>query len=1344
MKGIPIVTALTAYDIPNTTETILLVLNEALYFGNKLLHTLLTPNQMRAAGLVVQDIPRQFDPNSTHSIYLPGSEIVLPLELDGIISFFCTRQPTQNEIETCARFDLTASARWHPYSGRFAEQEKACSVFDVPDRTPDERLVGLATACVPIHRDDGDLAVRLIAKVHIHAENTNIEALQDDLNLSGFVMLRADGEDADRENILGDEPEGKIVAVDMRQAFTLVAGATEAVSRRSIIAPQDLALRWGIGLESAKLTLQATTQRGMRFSDGPFTQRYRTRQSHLRYPLLRTKMYTDTMFSKRKGLGGDMCGQIYVTNFDWIRFYPMRTKRGKEVGVTLGKLIAAIGIPSGIVMDGARETLGGDFKSICDEFHIPVTVIEPYSHWQNRAENAIKLFKRGVRRALLRTRTPQCLWNYCGQWLARVRCVTVHGTPQLDGRVPEEILTGNTPDISDVIHYDWYEVVYYHDPGNFPEPTRKLGRWLGPSHGVGQALCYWILTNKATIISRSTVQPLSPNEKLDPVVQANIEQLNSEIKLKIGDGLEDDLISDQEFDMDDAGDHAAGFYHGVEGIADGGSAENEVNFNRREADDFTPDTSLDNYLNVNVIMFRGGDILKGKVASRVRGPDGNPVGIANSNPILDSREYIVEFPDGSAEAYTANVIAESLYSQVDDEGREFMFMEAIIDHKKDGSAVAMDDAYIRSYNGTNRRRTTTQGWKLLVRWKDGSTTWEPLRNIKESNPVEVAEYAVANKLAEEPAFAWWIKDILRRRDRILSKVKTRHRVKTHQYGVELPKSVSDALRIDKETGTDFWTKAIEKEMKNVMIAFEFRDDDKMPVGYKHIDCHMIFAVKMDLTRKARLVAGGHQTNVPKALTYSSVVSRDSVRLAFLFAALNDLEVVAADIQNAYLYAFTKEKVYTTAGPEFGQNAGRPVLIVRALYGLKSSGAAFRNHLAQILRDIGFASSKADPDVWLRAATKSDGTPIYEYCLCYVDDVLAIVMEPKKFIALLQSKYTLKQSSVGEPTVYLGATIGKHYMLDSDDPTKVRWTMSSDDYIKRAVSEVQTELNKIGKMLPTKVATPMSPGYRPELDITAELDPRRASYYQGLIGVLRWACELGRIDILIDVSLLSSFLAAPREGHLNQLFHIFAYLKKYNRSKLVFDDTDPNVTEDRFAICDWTDHYPDAQEAIPPNAPEPRGNSVTVHCFVDASHAGCQVTRRSHTGVLIFVNRAPIIWYSKRQNTVEASTFGSEFIAMRTGLEMVEGLRYKLRMFGVPIDGPANIYCDNEGVVKNTTMPESTLKKKHVAICYHRIREASAAGIIRIAKEDTSTNLADIATKSLAGPALREMAGRIMW
>jgi hypothetical protein len=128
---------------------------------------------------------------------------------------------------------------------------------------------------------------------------------------------------------------------------------------------------------------------------------------------------------------------------------------------------------------------------------------------------------------------------------------------------------------------------------------------------------------------------------------------------------------------------------------------------------------------------------------------------------------------------------------------------------------------------------------------------------------------------------------------------------------------------------------------------------------------MIFDVKMDFTRKARFVAGGHMTDLPSNITYSSVVARDSVRLAFLLAALNDLEILGGDIGNAYLQAETKEKVHTICGPEFGHALqGRFAIIRRALYGLKSSGAAWRSTFAGTLQDMGFTSSLADPDVWM--------------------------------------------------------------------------------------------------------------------------------------------------------------------------------------------------------------------------------------------------------------------------------------------------------------------------------------------------------------------------------------------
>ena len=218
-------------------------------------------------------------------------------------------------------------------------------------------------------------------------------------------------------------------------------------------------------------------------------------------------------------------------------------------------------------------------------------------------------------------------------------------------------------------------------------------------------------------------------------------------------------------------------------------------------------------------------------------------------------------------------------------------------------------------------------------------------------------------------------------------------------------------------------------------------------------------------------------------------------------------------------------------------------------------------------------------------------------------------------------------------------------------------------------------------------------------------------------------------------MLSAYQASPRQGHLEQAYHIFAYLKNKPKLTLYFDPSLPNL-EPSWAIGDkaetFTQQYRDAKEQIPPKhmMPKPRGRSVTTTAFVDSSHAANKITRRSHTGFLIFINRAPIIWYSKRQNTVESSTFSSEFIALKACTESITALRYKLRMFGVPVDDSTKVLCDNESVVRNSSKLESVLNKKHCALAYHAVRWAVAASIISVGWIPTDYNIADAFTKRL--------------
>ena len=324
---------------------------------------------------------------------------------------------------------------------------------------------------------------------------------------------------------------------------------------------------------------------------------------------------------------------------------------------------------------------------------------------------------------------------------------------------------------------------------------------------------------------------------------------------------------------------------------------------------------------------------------------------------------------------------------------------------------------------------------------------------------------------------------------------------TFLYGIRVPKSVREAVAIDKENNNTLWQEAIELEMKNVKVAFELCETNpKDLVGYKHVGTHMIFDIKLgeNFRRKARLVADGHRTSTPTSVTYSSVVGRDSVRICLLLAALNNLDIQCADIKNAYLTAPTKEKLYTWAGPEFGPDSGKPFLITRALYGLKSSGASFRAFLAEHLdRNLGFQSTIADPDVWRRPAVKHDGEKYYEYLLCYVDDVLCVSDNPSHTMQQIKEKFNFKGNTWHDLDIYLGAKITKKVHEGT-----TLWTMTSLEYLKAAIKEIEAGLKDRGLQLPKKAATAMHKSYKPELDSTPELPPEDFTFFQELIGILR--------------------------------------------------------------------------------------------------------------------------------------------------------------------------------------------------------------------------------------------------
>ena len=232
------------------------------------------------------------------------------------------------------------------------------------------------------------------------------------------------------------------------------------------------------------------------------------------------------------------------------------------------------------------------------------------------------------------------------------------------------------------------------------------------------------------------------------------------------------------------------------------------------------------------------------------------------------------------------------------------------------------------------------------------------------------------------------------------------------------------------------------------------------------------------------------TDPPESITYSSVVSRETVRIAFMIAALNDLAICAADIGNSYLNAKCKVRIWVKASKEFRADEGKLMIIVKALYGLKSSVAAWRNLLSSSIIELGFTSLKADPDLYYRAQVKKDGEKYYEYLLVYVDDTLCLSDNMKPIMEEIGALYRLKEYSVDPPERYLDADT-KILKMKSGIQC---WTMSPDSYVREAISNVEVLIEQDGKKM-RKAMTPFpKTHFKPELDTSPLLDASMMSRY----------------------------------------------------------------------------------------------------------------------------------------------------------------------------------------------------------------------------------------------------------
>jgi hypothetical protein len=274
------------------------------------------------------------------------------------------------------------------------------------------------------------------------------------------------------------------------------------------------------------------------------------------------------------------------------------------------------GVPAKLITDHANELVAGEFRRKALAAGSQCLSVEPYTQQHNRAELAIRELKRGYRRQMRKTNAPRVLWDHCLQLQAMIRSHTALDLYELYDEVPETNVSGDTADISALVEHAWYDWVWYLNPPGFDMEIRELGRWLGPSHDVGQAMCSKIFTKKATILNRSSVFPISPSEWNSDVVKQQMSDFEDAVKLKLRDnaaGVQFDMLIDDEVEFDTP---EYDRYMDNDG---------NIEPTMPEADDFDHD-AFDKYIASQVVLPTGDNISYGKVIRRKRDNDGNLIG----------------------------------------------------------------------------------------------------------------------------------------------------------------------------------------------------------------------------------------------------------------------------------------------------------------------------------------------------------------------------------------------------------------------------------------------------------------------------------------------------------------------------------------------------------------------------------------------------------------------------------------------------------------------------------------------------------------------------------------------
>ena len=946
---------------------------------------------------------------------------------------------------------------------------------------------------------------------------------------------------------------------------------------------------------SIKDTFNVTTRHGT----APNTQDYiknhfKPRNPVSSIPRCSEDLATDTIFSDTPAVDDGSTMAQFFYGHDTLVCDAYGIKSTKQFINTLSDNIRKWGAMDTLISDGGNYDIS---KGVTDLLHSLFTQdyqSESYHQDQTKTETCFGPAKRCTNTAMNTSGYLACCWLLCLQYIF----VVLHhlASPTLQGIYPGQALQGTTPDISFMLHSSFYESVYYRidssEPDfNFPSSSNdNKGYWAGFAANQGDSLTWRTLTEDTQrIIICSGIQSSLSTTTNQCLASPSGEGTTLPFSIPYPQHSKNSLPLDP-FDESTA------------------NFEQFVNSQSGEDED-------------NPIPMANIDIPIPFGSSFLLPPEDNGehhmakiIDIDDHGPPLEDMKFKFKInKDQAEEIMSYNQLMDYIQKGTDgEEDLDLLFkFKDILAHQ--GPLESTDP----NHKGSK--------YNVMVEWEPGEVTYEPLTLISKEDPINCAVYAKKRDLLDTTGWNHPKRHakISKRPIRAVKQSRI-HQVRAsarYQHGFQVPKDFNDALSLDKENGNTHWQDEMDLELTQIHEYKVFKDTGKAqfhdgkavtPDGFQKIRVHFVYAVKHAGKFKARPVADRHLTKEP-------VVSLRSLRMVVFLSQLNDLEIWGADVGNAYLEAYTDPNLCIIVGPEFKELQVHLLIMIKTLHGTRSGGARWHDRLSDILQELKFKPSKADPDVWMRP---EPGGTCYEYIAVYVDDLAVAAKDPQPFCNELKKKYNLELKGVGPLEYHLGCTYKK-------DPNG---TLAADP--RRYVNKILESYERMFKEKPRKSRPPLEGGDHPELHTPELCDEHQTNQFQTLVGQLQWLISPGHFDIAVHVMSLSRFRAQPRKGHLDRAKRIVGYLLFLPEGAIRFRTGEPDFSSLNDQEYDWTRSvYSGACEQIPHDIPKPLGEHGQTTHYVDANLHHDHATGKAVTAVLHFLNQTPIDAYSKRHHLV---------------------------------------------------------------------------------------------------------------